>query len=202
MQRPNLSSARTGGNFQVVASRDRQSARAPPAFQPSLISGLQKRQESAELDRIDTAILAELSNNARASQVELAERVGLSGTAVARRQKALEEAGFVRGYQAVLDLSKFGLRATVLVPIALDGQSEEALSTFERGVLNLKLHAAKERGASRRQSRSALRPVPPPRCAPDQQRVSCEPPAYGPCPRPETPGAPASACATLHCSGP
>lgn len=88
-----------------------------------------------ELDKIDTMILAELSANARASQIELASRVGLSGTAVARRQKVLEENGFIRGYQAVLDLSLFGLRTTVLVRIALDSQSEEALKAFEDGVL-------------------------------------------------------------------
>lgn len=88
-----------------------------------------------ELDKIDTTILAELSANARASQIELASRVGLSGTAVARRQKSLEERGFIQGYQAVLDLGLFGLRTTILVRIALDSQSEEALKAFEDGVM-------------------------------------------------------------------
>jgi DNA-binding Lrp family transcriptional regulator len=41
------------------------------------------------LDRIDFALLSELVSNARASHVELAERIGLSSTACARRQKAL-----------------------------------------------------------------------------------------------------------------
>jgi DeoR/GlpR family transcriptional regulator of sugar metabolism len=50
-----------------------------------------------DLDRIDLAI-EELSSNARASQAELAIRVGLSGTAIARRQRALEEKGFIEGY--------------------------------------------------------------------------------------------------------
>ena len=53
-----------------------------------------------QLDHIDTTILSELASNARASQVELAERVGLSSTAIARRQKALEEQGFIRGYRS------------------------------------------------------------------------------------------------------
>jgi Lrp/AsnC family leucine-responsive transcriptional regulator len=44
-----------------------------------------------QIDHIDTTILSELATNARASQVDLAERVGLSSTAIARRQKALEE---------------------------------------------------------------------------------------------------------------
>ena len=47
-----------------------------------------------QLDHLDITILSELAANARASQVDLAERVGLSSTAIARRQKALEEEGF------------------------------------------------------------------------------------------------------------
>jgi Lrp/AsnC family leucine-responsive transcriptional regulator len=77
-----------------------------------------------ELDKIDTMILAELSANARVSMVDLATRVGLSSTAIARRQRSLEEDGFIQGYQAVLDLSRFGLHTTVLVRIALESQSD------------------------------------------------------------------------------
>ena len=87
-----------------------------------------------EIDSIDTAILSELSKNARASQLDLARRVGLSGTAIARRQRILEEGGVIRGYQAVFDLRQFGLHLTILVRIALDSQSEEALRSFEEGV--------------------------------------------------------------------
>jgi len=89
-----------------------------------------------EFDRIDTLILAELAANARVSMVDLATRVGLSSTAIARRQRALEENGFIQGYQAILDLGRFGLRTTVLVRIALESQSEAALKSFEAGVLN------------------------------------------------------------------
>jgi Lrp/AsnC family leucine-responsive transcriptional regulator len=92
--------------------------------------------DKVEIDKIDATILAELAANARVSQVDLASRVGLSSTAIARRQKALEENGFIRGYQAILDLSRFGLRTTVLVRIALESQSDEALKSFEAGVLN------------------------------------------------------------------
>ena len=89
-----------------------------------------------EIDKIDTTILAELSANARVSMVDLATRVGLSSTAIARRQRSLEESGFIRGYQAVLDLGRFGLRTTVLVRIALESQSDQALKAFEAGVLS------------------------------------------------------------------
>jgi Lrp/AsnC family transcriptional regulator, leucine-responsive regulatory protein len=89
-----------------------------------------------EIDKVDTKILAELSTNARVSMVDLATHVGLSSTAIARRQRSLEENGFIQGYQAVLDLSRFGLRTTVLVRIALESQSDQALKSFETGVLN------------------------------------------------------------------
>lgn len=89
-----------------------------------------------QLDKIDATILSELTENARVSQVDLAARVGLSSTAVARRQRALEEAGLIRGYQAVLDLGRFGLATTVVVRITLDSQSDEALTAFEAGVLD------------------------------------------------------------------
>ena len=59
-----------------------------------------------------------------------------SATAVARRQRALEEAGLIRGYQAVLDLGRFGLGTTVVVRITLESQSDEALKAFEAGVLD------------------------------------------------------------------
>ena len=89
-----------------------------------------------KLDHIDTTILSELTINALASQVDLAERVGLSSTAIARRQKVLEDEGFIRGYQAVLDLARFGLSTTVLVRVTLESQNEAALKSFEAAVIN------------------------------------------------------------------
>lgn len=93
------------------------------------------RLKAMDIDKIDSAILEELSKDARASQVDLAARIGLSGTAIARRQKSLEENGYIKGYRADLDLSRFGLRLTIFVRIALDSQSEDALKSFEEGVL-------------------------------------------------------------------
>ena len=90
---------------------------------------------TVSLDRIDIAIVSELMSNARASHTELSGRVGLSSTALARRQKTLEESGYIKGYQATLDLARFGLGTTVLVRIALESQSDEALKTFEAAVV-------------------------------------------------------------------
>ena len=87
------------------------------------------------LDRKDLAILAELTTNARASHTELANKIGLSSTALARRQKALEDEGYIQAYQASLDLARFGLTTTVLVRIALESQSDDALKAFEAEVV-------------------------------------------------------------------
>ncbi len=87
------------------------------------------------LDTLDRAILAALTQDGRLSQVQLAERVPLSPTAVARRIRALEEAGVIEGYQARISRQALGLTMTVLVQIALKSQSEELLAQFEKAVV-------------------------------------------------------------------
>jgi Lrp/AsnC family leucine-responsive transcriptional regulator len=87
-----------------------------------------------ELDRIDLRILTELLSDARASQIELAEKVGLSPTACARRIRQLEEAGVIRGYRADLEPTALGLVTTVVVTITLEKQSEDYLAAFESAI--------------------------------------------------------------------
>ena len=87
-----------------------------------------------ELDRIDLRILAELVSDARASQINLAEKVGLSPTACARRIRHLEEMGIIRGYRADLDPAALGLVTTVVVTITLEKQSEDYLAAFEAAI--------------------------------------------------------------------
>jgi DNA-binding Lrp family transcriptional regulator len=86
------------------------------------------------LDRADRRLLEQLGRDGRATHVELAPQVHLSPSAVARRQRALEAAGVIRGYGADIDPATFGLRTTVIVQVALTGQSEAVLSDFERAV--------------------------------------------------------------------
>jgi Lrp/AsnC family leucine-responsive transcriptional regulator len=88
-----------------------------------------------KLDRINRAILTELSRNGRVSHAELSARVGLSPTACARRQRALEEAGIIAGYRAVLGLETLGYDTTVIVRITLDSQAEDALDSFEKALV-------------------------------------------------------------------
>ncbi len=87
-----------------------------------------------DLDALDMAILSALSENGRLSQVELAERIPLSATAIARRIKSLEEKGVIEGYQARVSRSALGLEMTVLVQISLQSQSEVLLLEFEKAV--------------------------------------------------------------------
>jgi Lrp/AsnC family transcriptional regulator, leucine-responsive regulatory protein len=87
-----------------------------------------------QLDRADRKLLAALVANGRATQQELGEAAGLSPSAAARRQKALEDAGILRGYRADVNLRKLGMGATVMVTITLDSQSEEAMAAFEAAV--------------------------------------------------------------------
>ena len=84
------------------------------------------------LDALDKAILSALVRDGRLSQVELSERVPLSPTAVARRIKALEEAGVIEGYQARVNRHALGIHMTIFVEIALKSQNEELLTSFEK----------------------------------------------------------------------
>jgi Lrp/AsnC family transcriptional regulator, leucine-responsive regulatory protein len=89
---------------------------------------------STTLDALDRAILGCLSADGRLSQVELAERVPLSPTAIARRIKAMEEAGVIDGYQARISRRALGLSMAVVLHITLKGQNEEVLAAFEQAV--------------------------------------------------------------------
>ncbi len=86
------------------------------------------------LDALDKAILTALVADGRLTQVELAERVPLSATAIARRIRALEERGVIEGYQARLSRRALGLTMTVIVQISLKSQSEDLLAAFEKAV--------------------------------------------------------------------
>jgi Lrp/AsnC family leucine-responsive transcriptional regulator len=77
------------------------------------------------LDAIDRRILVELQANARLSNVELADLVGLSPSPCLRRVKRLEAAGILRGYRAVLDRPAVGLPLTVFVELKVDRHSRD-----------------------------------------------------------------------------
>jgi DNA-binding Lrp family transcriptional regulator len=86
---------------------------------------------SAHLDAIDWKILKEMQDNGRITNVELARRVGISAPPCLRRVRALEEAGFIKGYRALLDEKLLGYEVTVFAMVHLSSQAEPDLAAFE-----------------------------------------------------------------------
>jgi DNA-binding Lrp family transcriptional regulator len=89
-----------------------------------------------ELDAIDRKLLRALSKHGRATHQQLGEEIGRSPTSIARRQRALEEAGLIRGYHADLDMARQGYGARVHIRITLAGQSREQMDAFETAIMD------------------------------------------------------------------
>jgi DNA-binding Lrp family transcriptional regulator len=83
------------------------------------------------LDRIDRHILADLQADGRMTNVDLARRAGISAPPCLRRVRALEEAGYIRGYHADLDAPSLGFGVTVFAQVGLSSQAEQDLRAFE-----------------------------------------------------------------------
>ena len=86
---------------------------------------------AADLDAIDWKILKELQEDGRITNVELARRVGISAPPSLRRVRALEEAGYIKGYRARLDEKRLGYEVTVFAMVHLSSQAEADLAAFE-----------------------------------------------------------------------
>ena len=86
------------------------------------------------LDKTDWQILAELQANGRITNVELARKVGLSAPPCLRRVRALEEAGIIGGYCALIDEKKIGFDVTAFAMVGLHSQAESDLVAFEERV--------------------------------------------------------------------
>jgi Lrp/AsnC family leucine-responsive transcriptional regulator len=84
-----------------------------------------------DLDRIDKRILQELQQNARISNQELADKVGLSPSPCLRRVKQLEEAGLIKGYVTELEAAKLGLKLMAIVQVAMDRHTPDRFEQFE-----------------------------------------------------------------------
>ena len=91
----------------------------------------------ANLDRIDRRLLCELQDEGRITNVELAQRVGLTAPPCLRRVRALEDDGVIRGYHADLDASKLGYAITVFALVSLRSQAEDSLRQFEEHMRGL-----------------------------------------------------------------
>jgi len=86
---------------------------------------------AARLDAIDWKILKELQADGRMTNVELARRVGISAPPCLRRVRALEEAGFIKGYRGLLDEQLLGFEVTAFAMVHLSSQAEADLAAFE-----------------------------------------------------------------------
>ncbi|MBR9972459.1 Lrp/AsnC family transcriptional regulator [Magnetospirillum sulfuroxidans] len=91
--------------------------------------------QRVKLDRIDRRILADLQADGRMTNVELARRAGISAPPCLRRVRALEEAGYIRGYHAEIEPHALGFNVTVFAHVGLNSQAEADLRAFEELVL-------------------------------------------------------------------
>ena len=89
------------------------------------------------LDGFDRRILQALQTSGRLTNVELAERVGLSPSPCLTRVRRLEEVGVLRNYVALLDAEKLGPAVSVFIQVTLALQSEQTLETFEKAVTTM-----------------------------------------------------------------
>ncbi|MRR49801.1 MAG: Lrp/AsnC family transcriptional regulator [Rhodocyclaceae bacterium] len=87
-----------------------------------------------QLDRYDRQILRLLQDDGRISNQDLADRIGLSPSPCLRRVRALEEAGLIAGYRAVLDAKALGLSLMALIHISMDQHTPERFEHFEATV--------------------------------------------------------------------
>ncbi|HWB46065.1 MAG TPA: Lrp/AsnC family transcriptional regulator [Hyphomicrobiaceae bacterium] len=89
----------------------------------------------ARLDATDWRILKELQANGRITNVDLARKVGVSPPPCLRRVRALEQAGMITGYFALLDEKAVGFEVVAFAMVGLHSQSEADLRAFENRVL-------------------------------------------------------------------
>jgi len=87
-----------------------------------------------ELDRFDRQILQVLQQDGRISNQDLADRIGLSPSPCLRRVRALEEAGIVTGYRALLNAKSLGYTLMALIYISMDMHTPERFENFEKEI--------------------------------------------------------------------
>lgn len=87
-----------------------------------------------KLDSVDRKILADLQDNGRMTNVELAARAGISAPPCLRRVRALEDSGVIRGYHADIDGDALGYTVMIFAFVGLTSQAETDLQDFEKMV--------------------------------------------------------------------
>ncbi len=87
------------------------------------------------LDAIDRRIIAALQADGRLTNVELADKVGLSASPCLRRVKRLEQEGYIESYRASLGRDRVGLGLTVFVGVKIEGHADDRADTFQNAML-------------------------------------------------------------------
>ncbi len=90
----------------------------------------------SKLDKIDKKILQMLQADGRITNVELAKVVGISAPPCLRRVRVLEEAGYIKGYNAQIDPAILGYSVTVFARVRLESQAEKDLEAFENHMIS------------------------------------------------------------------
>ena len=87
-----------------------------------------------KLDRYDRQMLQILQEDGRISNQDLADRIGLSPSPCLRRLRALEDAGIVTGYRALLNAKALGYSLMALIYISMDMHTPERFENFEQQI--------------------------------------------------------------------
>lgn len=87
-----------------------------------------------KLDQIDHKILRHLQENARITNADLAEKVGLSPTPCLRRLRRLETDGIITGYRTEINREALGVNVTVLILVKLEREDDSTLREFEEAI--------------------------------------------------------------------
>ena len=88
-----------------------------------------------DLDKVDCRIIAELQADGRLSNVDLADKIGLSPSPCLRRVKRLERDGYIEGYRAALRRDRVGLGFSVFIGVKIDGHTNERALQFEKAIV-------------------------------------------------------------------
>jgi Lrp/AsnC family transcriptional regulator, leucine-responsive regulatory protein len=88
-----------------------------------------------DIDAIDCRIISSLQADGRLSNIDLAERIGLSPSPCLRRVKRLEQEGYIESYRAVLQRDRVGLGFSVFVGIKIEGHANDQALDFERAIV-------------------------------------------------------------------
>ncbi len=87
-----------------------------------------------KLDRTDKRILNEMQHNARISNLQLADKIGLSPSPCSRRVKQLEDEGYINRHVTLLNQSKLGLKLIAMVQVSMDRHTPDRFENFESQV--------------------------------------------------------------------